>query len=53
MTAPKPSEDAMTPYQRLFPKEAQKEIVVPSAIPADERERVAKRKTSGSARCVS
>ena len=38
MTAPKPTADAMTPYQLPFPKEAQKEIVVPCAIPADERE---------------
>lgn len=38
MPAPKPSADAMTPYQFPNPKEAQKEIVIGHAIPTDERE---------------
>ena len=38
MPVPKPTADVMTPYQLPFPKEAQKEIVIGSAIPTDERE---------------
>ncbi len=32
-----PEYDARTPYQLPFPKEAQEEIVIPQAIPEDER----------------
>jgi 2,4'-dihydroxyacetophenone dioxygenase len=34
---PSPADQRMMPYQLPFPAEAQKEIVVPSAIPEDER----------------
>jgi quercetin dioxygenase-like cupin family protein len=37
MSVEKPADPKMMPYQLPFPAEAQKEIVIESAIPADER----------------